>query len=100
MVRIASARKIALTLPEATEEPYHGFSSFRVRNKVFATIPDDWATVSGAINLGEPLLSHSPKSKVRQSFQELAERLHTPEEPSDDNGERRKGLIGRIFATT
>ena len=39
---------------------------------VFASIPDDWQTVSAAINLGEPLRSHSPKSKVRIAQQEVA----------------------------
>ena len=65
---------------------------------VFASIPDEWPTVSSAINLGEALLSHSPKSRVRQAIQEIAERLHAPQPESDDKDTRRKGLIGRIFA--
>ena len=68
--------------------------------KEFATIPDDWSTVSGAINLGEPLLVHSPKSKVRSTIHEMAERLHTANDGSDDNGADKKGLLGRIFAST
>lgn len=68
--------------------------------EVFATLPDDWATVSGAINLGEPLKSFSPKSKVRQALEEIAERLHSPVETADDKDARKKGLIGRIFAQT
>lgn len=69
--------------------------------EVFATIPDDWTTLSGAINLGEPLCSHSPKSKVRIAVQEIAERLHKPRADADDNkDERKKGLIERIFATS
>lgn len=71
--------------------------------KSFATIPDEWTTVSGAINLGEPLQSHSPKSKVRIAIQEIAERLHREGSDSDDGGEKdetKKGLIGRIFAQT
>jgi pilus assembly protein CpaE len=66
----------------------------------FAVIPSDWGPVSSAINLGEPLLTQSPKSKIRLAIAELAERLHTPQVHTDDNGERKKGLIGRIFATT
>ncbi|BBY27223.1 MmcQ/YjbR family DNA-binding protein [Mycolicibacterium sediminis] len=35
------ARAIALGLPEATEADHHGIASFRVRGKIFATVPDD-----------------------------------------------------------
>ncbi len=66
--------------------------------EVFATIPDDWTVVSGAINLGEPLLTHGPKTKVRSSVQEIAERLHRGDAQSDDKDAPKKGLIGRIFA--
>ena len=37
----AQARRFALTLPETTEEPHFEFSSFRIRGKIFATIPPD-----------------------------------------------------------
>jgi hypothetical protein len=30
-----------MSLPEVTEEPHHHFGSFRVRSKIFATIPPD-----------------------------------------------------------
>ncbi len=66
----------------------------------FASIPDDWPTVSGAINLGEPLASYSPKSKVRLAIQEIAQRLHSREATTDDKDSRRKGLMGRLFATS
>ncbi|MBI4717132.1 MAG: hypothetical protein HY763_04950 [Planctomycetes bacterium] len=65
--------------------------------KPYASIPDDWATVSGAINLGETLAAHSPKSKVRLAIREIAERLHSPAAGSDDKDTRKKGLIERIF---
>jgi hypothetical protein len=32
---------MALALPETTEEAHHDMSSFRVRGKIFATVPDD-----------------------------------------------------------
>src|SRR5271163_4229782 len=41
MTTLAQARKIALALPEATEEDHHELTSFRVRGKIFATVPDD-----------------------------------------------------------
>jgi pilus assembly protein CpaE len=66
---------------------------------VFAAIPDDWETISGAINLGEPLLTQSPKSKVRTGIQEVAARFHKPM-PSADDKEPKRSLIGRIFANS
>ena len=40
MVTMAEARRLALSLPETTEEDHHGIPSFRVGNKIFATVPD------------------------------------------------------------
>ena len=68
--------------------------------EAFAVLPDEWSTVSAAINLGEPLATHSPKSTIRAAIQEIAERLHTPEPQTDDKDTPKKGLMGRIFAST
>jgi len=66
---------------------------------LFASIPDDWEAVSGAINLGEPLLTHSPKTKVRLAIQEIAERLHGAHSQTDDKNTRpKKGFIARCMA--
>jgi hypothetical protein len=35
------ARRFALSLPEATEQPHFDMASFRVRGKIFATVPPD-----------------------------------------------------------
>jgi hypothetical protein len=35
------ARRFALSLPAVTEEPHFDMSSFRVRGKIFATVPPD-----------------------------------------------------------
>lgn len=67
--------------------------------EIFATIPDDWDTVSGAINLGEPLLTQSPKSKIRMGLQEIAARFHRPTPDADTKGQK-QGLLGRIFANS
>ena len=40
MVTLDDARGIALSLPEAEEAPHHDLPSFRVRGKIFATVPD------------------------------------------------------------
>jgi hypothetical protein len=38
---LESARAFALSLPATTEEPHFDMSSFRVRGKIFATVPPD-----------------------------------------------------------
>jgi len=40
-VSAASVRKLALALPESTEQPHHDMTSFRVRGKIFATMPPE-----------------------------------------------------------
>jgi len=38
-LKIADARAYALSLPEASEAPHHESASFRVRGKIFASVP-------------------------------------------------------------
>lgn len=38
-VTLDDVRTFALALPDTTEEPHHNFGSFRVRGKIFVTIP-------------------------------------------------------------
>lgn len=40
-VSAAGVRKLALAFPEATEQPHHDMTSFRIRGKVFATMPPE-----------------------------------------------------------
>jgi hypothetical protein len=40
-VTLAGLRRLALSLPEVTEEPHHDMTSFRVRGKIFATVPPE-----------------------------------------------------------
>ena len=40
MVTIDTLRKLALSLPEATEDPHFEKTSFRVKKKIFATYDD------------------------------------------------------------
>ena len=41
MPTMADVRGWALSLPESTEQPHHELGSFRVRGKIFATVPDE-----------------------------------------------------------
>jgi hypothetical protein len=41
MIDLARAREMALALPEAVEQDHHGMPSFRVRGRIFATVPDE-----------------------------------------------------------
>lgn len=40
-MRLETARKFALSLPETTEEPHFEKASFRVKGKIFCTVPND-----------------------------------------------------------
>ena len=41
MSDLAQARRLALALPEVTEEPHFDMASFRVRGKIFVTVPPE-----------------------------------------------------------
>ena len=41
MPTMADVRSWALSLPESSELPNHELGSFRVRGKIFATVPDE-----------------------------------------------------------
>jgi hypothetical protein len=40
-MKLAAVRRFALSLPEATEEPHFDLASFRVKGKIFATVPPE-----------------------------------------------------------
>jgi len=40
-MKLAQVRQQALALEAVTEEPHHVYSSFRVRGKIFVTVPPD-----------------------------------------------------------
>jgi hypothetical protein len=46
-------RRFALSLPGATEEPHFEMSSFRVRGKIFATVPADGDYLHVFVDEGE-----------------------------------------------
>ena len=95
MTDLAQARAFALSLPEATQQPHFEMSSFRVRGKIFATVPPDdahlhvfvdEAEIAAAVAQDpvafEPLrwgqrirglkihLAHSPPGRARELMEE------------------------------
>jgi hypothetical protein len=61
-VNPAAVRRIALSLPEVTEAPHHEYASFRIRGRIFATLPPDGAYlhVFVADDEREPALALNP----------------------------------------
>lgn len=47
------ARRFALSLPGTTEEPHFEMASFRVRGKIFATVPPDGEHLHVFVDEGE-----------------------------------------------
>lgn len=41
MLTMAEARRMALSLPEVTEEDHFGMPSYREQKKIFSTVPDE-----------------------------------------------------------
>jgi hypothetical protein len=63
MMKIAAIRRHALSLPEVTEEPHFKYFSFRVRGKIFVTVPPDGEYIHVFIGDGlrEPALAMHPE---------------------------------------
>jgi hypothetical protein len=62
-VSVATFRRMALSLPEATQGSHMGHPDFRVRNKVFASLGSgdpDWGTVKLMPGQQEILLGAEP----------------------------------------
>ena len=64
---------------------------------IFGEIPDEWAAVNGSINIGEPLATSAPKSKVRQAIQAMAQKIGHPEGMDAKDDQKKGGLFSKIF---
>lgn len=77
----AEARTLALSLPEAVEAEHHGRPSFRVRNKIFATLWTDRAlnVMAGGDGILTAVQSHPDVcAKVHWGEQLAAVRVDLP----------------------
>ncbi len=61
--------------------------------KILLSIPDDWTSVSAAINLGEPLAMNAPRSKARDAIRELADKIRG----SGAESARKETLFSKLF---
>jgi Flp pilus assembly CpaE family ATPase len=68
-------------------------------HKMFASVSDDWKTVSASVNIGQPLRQHCEKSKVRREIRHLAMLLHSPETLAASTS-KQGGLLGRLLGKT
>jgi pilus assembly protein CpaE len=70
-----------------------------LNRKIEHEIPDDWKTVSSAINVGVPLVEAAPRSRVRAAIREIAEQIAgSGQDRGADAASGKSGLLGRIFS--
>lgn len=69
-----------------------------LKKEVAHQLPDDWKTVSTAINMGVSLKEYSAKSRIRLAVRELARRIAEPESTGSagENGNK-GGLFSRLL---
>src|SRR5215472_1001788 len=82
---LESVRALALSLPATTEEPHFDMSSFRVRGKIFATVPPGDEHLHVFVDEGEV---HAAVAEDPAAFEPLVW------------GQRLRGLRIRIAATS
>lgn len=76
-----------------------------LKRKFDFAIPDDWKTSSTAINMGAPLVSYAPKSKLRLAYQKMAQSLALPGEKPDEARvaeleSKKKGLFSFLVGSS
>jgi hypothetical protein len=67
-VKVAEVRRLALALPEATEEPHFHLSSFRVNGKIFATVAPDGSYMNVFVDDAQREVMVAVDSKVYESL--------------------------------
>lgn len=61
MITLAEVRKLALSLPAATERPAYGMPCFRVRDKIFTSMPaEGWIAVKTTYGERAALVAGNP----------------------------------------
>ena len=68
-MKLAEVRRLALALPEATEEPHFHLSSFRVKGKIFATVAPDGSYMNVFVDDAQREIMTAVDSKAYESLQ-------------------------------
>lgn len=86
-MNINQVRRAALSLPETNEEPHHDMSSFRVKGKIFATVPpgDEYLHVFVDEEEREPLLATEPDAYEKLWWGSKVMGLRVTLEKADNN---------------
>lgn len=66
--------------------------------EVFATIPNDYATMVEARNNGVPLITQAPKARVTKSIMQLVQNLEGPSESDEKPEDRKPARKGGLFS--
>jgi len=66
--------------------------------EIFATIPNDYATMVEARNNGVPLITQAPKARVTKSILQLVQSLDGPSETEEKPDERKTSRRGGLFS--
>jgi pilus assembly protein CpaE len=66
--------------------------------EIFATIPNDYATMVEARNNGVPLITQAPKARVTKSILQLVQSLEGPPDPDEKPEEKKVVKKGGLFS--
>jgi hypothetical protein len=84
-MKLSQVDKFARSLPEVTEEPHFKYSSFRVRGKIFVTVPPDAKHIHVFVGdqHREPALAMHPEFLAKLTWGGKVVGLRVTLEPAD-----------------
>ena len=65
--------------------------------RLFAGIPNDYRRIRASLDLGQPILTDSPKSPARLAIHEMARKIANESMSAEAASAGRKGLLGRLW---
>ena len=86
-MKIADVRRLALALPEASEEPHFHLTSFRVKGKIFATVAPDGSYMNVFVDdeQREIMVNVDPKAYETQTWGKIGYlHVHLPKAKARD----------------